>query len=298
MKRTILFACNALFAAALLSTAGCKSAGKAGLSGNTGATEDTLVTAPAYTYSTKQDSTIECSCEVDYPRQSDSLAVGVKKFIAETLSAIYLPHSDEAAKPGDYPLYEGDLQRCDGLVKHYAEGTKRYFASQQKEMMKEVLEKGWIPRFQSDLKIRKQGETSTYVTYSVAQSVYLGGAHGSYRYTESTISKRTCRPLAQTVDTTKVMQMQELLRKGIISYLKKSGVENAETKYKDQLFLPDDGHFPLPETTPSLTVNGVSFFYQQYEIASYAVGIVSFTVPYADIEQYLCEEAKQLVDGE
>lgn len=286
-----------LLAATLLSTVGCKSTGKAGFNGNMGAKTDTLITAPAYTYATKQDSTIECSYEVDYPRASDSMAVGVKRFIADKLSAIYLPCGNEEVKPEDYPLYRGDAQRCDALVRHYAEGTKRYFASQQKEMMKEGLENGWIPRFQNDVKIKKRCETPEYITYSVAQNVYLGGAHGSYLYTETTLSKRTNRPLAQTVDTTKVMQMQPLLRKGVLSYLKESGVEDVESRYRDYLFLPDDGHFPLPENAPSMTKDGVAFFYQQYEIASYAVGIVSFTVPYDEIKPYLCEEARQLVEA-
>lgn len=295
MKRTLCFTCNALIAAAMLMTAGCKSTGKTALNGSS---TDTLVTAPAYKYATEQDSTIECCYEVDYPQQSDSLAVGVKRFIAEQLATTYLPYNNEDGNLKDYPLYKGDTQKCDALVKHYADGTKRYFASQQKEMMAEGLENGWIPRFQNDVKIKKRGETSTYILYSVAQNVYLGGAHGSYIYTESTISKSTCRPLAQTVDTTKVMQMQPLLRKGILGYLKSNGMEDVDAKYKDYLFLPDDGHFPLPVTTPSLTKDGVAFYYQQYEIASYAVGIVSFTIPYAEIKPYLCAEAKRLVAEE
>lgn len=293
MKRTLCLTCNALFAAALLLTSGCKSTGKTTLNGSS---TDTLVTAPAYKYATEQDSTIECSYEVDYPQDSDSLSVGVKRFIAKQLSTTYLPYNNGDCNLKDYPLYNGDTQKCDAIVKHYADGTRRYFASQQKEMMAEGIENEWIPRFQNDVKIKKQGETSTYIIYSVAQNVYLGGAHGSYIYTESTINKATFQPLTQTVDTTKVMQMQPLLRKGVIGYLKANGVEDADAKYKDYLFLPDDGHFPLPVTTPSLTKDGVAFYYQQYEIASYAVGIVSFTIPYAEITPYLCAEAKSLVE--
>lgn len=299
MKRTFYLACNALLAAVLLFSTGCKSTERAASGehvGTTRATADTLVTAPTYTYATRQDSTIECSYEVDYPRQSDRLATGVKQFIADKLATIYLPYTNEDPAQKDYPLFQGDVQQCDSLVKHYAEGTKRYFAAQQKEMMTFNEGSDWVPHFLSRVKVKKQEETPAYLTYGISHEAYLGGAHGSYCYAETTISKRTCRPLAQTVDTTKVMQMQPLLRKGIISYLTDCGIADADTNCKDYLFLPDDGHFPLPVNAPSPTKDGMAFVYQQYEIASYAVGLVSFTIPYADIMPYLCEEMKSLLE--
>ncbi len=301
MKRTVYLTCGTLLAAMLLCNTGCKSTEKAAASENAPAVQmeaDTLVTAPAFTYITLQDSTIECFYEVDYPRQSGRLATGVKQFIADKLAAIYLPHANEDEARKDYPLFQGDVQQCDSLVRHYAEGTKRYFAALQRDIMAEGLGNDWIPHFLSHVKLKKREETPTYVTYSMGHEVYLGGAHGSYYYTETAISKRTCRPLAQTVDTTKVMQMQPLLRKGIVSYLTDCGIEKAETDYKDYLFLPDDGHFPLPVNAPCPTKDGMAFVYQQYEIASYAVGLVSFTVPYADIMPYLCEEMKSLLEKE
>ncbi len=298
MKKTsYLTGCSLLAASFLLST-GCKSAEKAVQTETAtaaAAKSDSLVTAPAYTYATKQDSTIECSYDVDFPQQSDPLAQGVKQFIADKLAAIYLPYNNEDGAENDYPLYKGNPSDCAQLVRHYAEGTKQYFASLQRDMMSERLEGDWIPRFMCDVRVKKQEETKTYVTYGVSHTVYMGGAHGSYYYAETTLSKRTCRPLAQTVDTTKVMQMQTLLREGIVGYLKDNGVADAEVAYKSYLFLPDDGHFPLPVNAPSLREDGVSFVYQQYEIASYAVGLVSFVVPYSEIMPYLCDEAKALV---
>ncbi len=296
MKKIYYITFYILFIAASFMTLGCK-----GLSmekSHGGMDADTLVTAPTYVYSTKQDSTIECSYEVDYPKQSDSLSFGIKKFIAQKLSDIYLPYNSEESSLKDYPLYNGNIQKCNDLVNFYAEGTKCYLISQQKEMMKERLEKDWIPRFQIDVKIKKRMETSTYITYSVAYNVTLGGAHGSYYYSESSINKNTACPLTQTVDTTKVLQIQPLLRKGILGYLKSNGIENVESDYKNYLFLPDDGHFPLPVHLASLTNEGVKFFYQQYEIASYAVGVVSFTIPYDAILPFLCREAKTLVENE
>lgn len=300
MRTTFYLSFGALLlAVATLSSASCKSTTKTSCETSAAETQpDTLVTAPPFTFATSQDSTISCSFEVDYPRQTDSLAVGVKQFIAKELANVYTPYNNEENAAKNYPLFRGDLQKCDALVKHYAEGTKRYFVAQQKDILKEGTENDWRPHFTCDVKIKKSAETSTYVSYTTSAEVYLGGAHGSYSTWETNISKRTCRPLAQTVDTTKVMAMQPLLRKGVISYLKDAGCENVEKDYKSMLFLPEDGHIPLPACTPSLTKDGVSFVYQQYEIASYAVGLVSFTIPYSDIMPYLCNEAKALVGDE
>ncbi len=293
MRKTFFLTCGTLLlAVASLSSSSCK--GTVGTSDQDAS--DTLVTAQPFTYATNQDSTISCSFEVDYPQQTDSLAEGVKQFIAKELSAVYTPCNNEEDAAKDYPLFTGDLQKCDALVKHYADGTKRYFATQQKTMMEEGTEEGWRPHFSCDVKIKKTAETTGYVTYSTASEVYLGGAHGSYFYKQTNISKRTFLPLAQTVDTTKVMAMQDILKNGVISYLKDTGAENVEKDYKSMLFLPEDGHIPLPVCTPALTKDGVEFVYQQYEIASYAVGLVSFTVPYSEIMPYLSEEAKALVE--
>ena len=296
MRRTFYLTFSALLLAiTTLSGTSCKSTAKATTEAKAAA-PDTLVTAPPFTYTTSQDSTISCSFEVDYPHQSDSLATGVKQFIAKELAHIYTPYNNEEDAAKNYPLFRGDVQNCNDLVKHYAEGTKRYFIAQQKEIMEEGTEDGWRPNFSCNVRIKKAAETASYVTYSTAAEVYLGGAHGTYTWWETNISKHTNRPLAQTVDTTKVMAMQTILRNGVISYLKDVGEENAEADYKSILFLPEDGHIPLPVCTPSLTKDGVSFVYQQYEIASYAVGLVSFTVPYSDIMPYLCNEAKALVN--
>ncbi len=256
---------------------------------------DTLVTSPAYTFATKQDSTIDCSFEVDYPQLTDSLALGVREFIAKELARVYVPYTASEDAPKGYPLYKGSLDKAEALVKHYAEGSKRFFVAEQKEMMSETADNDWQPRFHCDVKVKKVAETPNYVTYGTGSEVYLGGAHGSYFYQETNISKRTFQPVSETVDTTKVMAMQPLLRKGVIEYLKDCGVENAEKDYKSHLFLPDDGHIPLPTCTPTLTAKGVSFGYQQYEIASYAVGLVSFTISYDDIKPYLTKEALELI---
>ena len=45
---------------------------------------------------------------------------------------------------------------------------------------------------------------------------------------------------------------------------------------------------------PVLTPEGLRFVYQQYEIGPYALGMVEFTVPYADVKSCLTKEAVEL----
>ena len=57
----------------------------------------------------------------------------------------------------------------------------------------------------------------------------------------------------------------------------------------------DDRFIPLPSWPLYPSGDGLAFIYQQYEIASYADGMPSFTIPYADIEPYMTPEAKALL---
>ena len=60
------------------------------------------------------------------------------------------------------------------------------------------------------------------------------------------------------------------------------------------LFL-ETGVVPFPAWTPYPSEDGLVFTYQQYEIAAYAAGMPEFTIPFADLLQYLTPEAKALV---
>ena len=117
------------------------------------------------------------------------------------------------------------------------------------------------------------------------------------------------------VDTTRVKDLQPILRKGVLSYLnQQSGDENqtaneektgnegqneneeqiTDAQLNDYLFI-ENGIIPLPSSSPYLAKDGVHFIYQQYEIGPYAMGLVSFTVPLDKIKPYLTAEALKLL---
>lgn len=291
-----------VLAAIVLATAGCKSKAQKNGADSTATDsaamgKDTLAVDSMSFSSACNDSTVECFICVDYPYGSDSLSLGVKEFIGNELASLFLPYNnEEAAVARKYPKYKGSVLKGQQMVDHYGKGTINYFTDSQKGTMQEM---GWgeedRPRLSLELNIRKSDETPKYVTYRISEYVDLGGAHPSFSSYSVNISKLTNKPLEQTVDTTKLKAVQKMLGKGVLSYLKLADESVNAKNYKDQLFLPDNGMIPLPVHAPYLQGDSVCFVYQQYEIAAYALGLVSFNIACKDIKDYLCKDAREVL---
>ncbi len=295
MKKLLWIAC--LAAGMTLSVAGCKTAAKQGNDTDSVAKTpvvDTLA-VDSVSLSMVGDSTVECSIYVDYPTGDDSMAVAVREFIARELAAVYMPRqTDDKAVLARYPVYKGSLDDGRKLVDFYVKGTMRNLMEQRKET--EEYTDGDVPPLSESIKINKWKETPQYVTYGVSDESYLGGAHGSYSFYYVNISKRTFKPIDKTLDTKRIKELQPLLRKGALWYFKECG-ENDVTmaNLNDYLILPDDGLIPIPAHNPWVENDSLDFVYQQYEIAPYAAGLVSFKIAVKDIKPYLSKEAKEML---
>ena len=247
-------------------------------------------------YRAHRDSTVSCIIRVDYPKTNDSLALGVKTMIANTLAQTYLPVNNDPDGKKSYPTYKGSKLNPQRMIDHYGTGTLRYLLAEKAEATADRGEEASDPVYVSmEMNVSKGKEQERYVDYQVSQSTYLGGAHGSFTSFGITVSKLTNKALTSVIDKKYTKALQPLLRKGARQYFKEMGEPVTDAKLNEQLILPDDGLIPLPAFTPYLDANGVNFIYQQYEIACYAVGLVSFTIPYKDIEKYLTPEAKALI---
>lgn len=249
-------------------------------------------------YHEKKDSTLECAISVDYPRGEDSLAVGVKNFIARELAAVYMPREriDEEAILRKYPVYKGSVANGRQVVDYYGKGTMQYLGDCRKETEEFFVNMDDIPLLYQQVKIRKREETPTYVTYGVSDERNMGGAHGSYNFYYVNISKRTCRPVDNTVDSTRIRDIQPLLCKGILWYLEQCGVTDVtDSTLRDYIILPENGVVPLPAHTPWLENDSLNFVYQQYEIASYAMGPIGFNIAVKDIMPYVTDELKEIL---
>lgn len=255
------------------------------------------LTVDNISYHKKAGSGFECTLSVDYPRGDDSLAAGVRQFIASELAAHYIPRDmmDDAKQLRKYPLYKGTDDDGKKIIDFYGAGTTRYLTESWKEMSESYGSNDEIPTLYQQLKIKKSEETTTYVTYSVTDERNMGGAHGSYNFYDVNISKLTFKPV-NMIDASRLRAMQPLLRKGALSYLRECGeTEAADSTLNNYLILPEDGLIPLPAHSPWLAKDTLKFVYQQYEIAPYAIGPVSFNIAVKDISKYLSKDGKALL---
>lgn len=240
----------------------------------------------------KLSENVECRFVVDYPTADDSTSLAIRKYLGDELARLYLPRVNNPEEAGRYPVYKGNVNTGDSILHYYVDGTTKYLKEQLADFMDAAPSE--TPMLDYDFSARKTSDNDRYVNYNINVYAFLGGAHGTTTDYTVTIVKPSGRVLTQTVDTLQLKSLQPILRKGVLSYLHEQGETDAtEATLGDMLFV-ENGIIPLPVHAPYLTDDGVCFVYQQYEIASYAMGIVTFTVPYDQIKPYLTEEARSL----
>lgn len=271
---------------------------------------DTLtVDSFGYVYH-NSDSTIECVIAVDYPRGDDSLSQAVKAFIGKELCNMYLPYaygSDENLDDKDnfvpihkeYPSYTGSVLKGQKMIDYYGKGSVKYLKETMKDLKKDMDDDGERINLCCSVSVRKAVETPTYITYYMNTYTEMGGPHGSYTWYAVNISKLTNKPIEKAIDASKTKALQGILRKGVEQYYKEAGEEDFKLSdlysYLDPTGEKSTKQIPLPASTPYLEKDSLCFVYQQYEIAPYSDGLVSFNVALKDIKPYLRKEVQDLV---
>ena len=280
-----------VFAAVALQAISCK-AGKKVDAQQEQTVADTLQT-DSIAYRATPDSLLECHIVADYPSGNDSLSQAVAIYVSNELGRVYLPLVSNGGQTKSFSLFSGDKTKGKAVVDYYGKCMSKYLFREFNDMRSEGVEN--LPGMSCDVAVRKVYENDRYLTYTTSTYTYLGGAHGSSVSYSVNIVKPSGKVLEETVDTLKVGQMQPILRKGIMAYLHENGdAEATEKNLENYLFL-ENGVVPMPSQAPCLTDKGVCFVYQQYEIGPYALGMVTFTVPYKEILPYLKPEVRTLV---
>lgn len=278
---------SVVFSAALISTAICTMTGcgnhSFGDSGNTFAT-DSLI------YGKSLGDRIECTVKVDYPMEEDKLSASARTYISDELKRFVIP--GPVADSTEVPAFKGKMSDGKGLIDFYGESIYSYL----EDIVREAGEE-WQPHLSYYVGIRKSDETDRYITYRTTSYCYLGGAHGSSSDYSRNISKESGKVVAQTVDTSATLELQPLLRKGVLTYLNANTEEQIqEEKLTDYIPFIENGIIPLPAIQPYITREGLHFIYGQYEIGPYSLGMVEFTVPLEEIRQYLTPQALELIE--
>lgn len=211
-----------------------------------------------------------------------------------------------------FPKFDGDLSDADAVIDYYrtkaletlnASATSDYeerkgyimedpdFTEEEKAEMLESY-----PGYEYDFSLTKESETKRYVVFNSTDYIYLGGAHGGVTGEGSvTFDKRSGQRFTNFFKEGALEQMQDLLLKGVTEYFSDNDDSVSKENVREFLFL-DSETIPFPVWTPAPTEDGLNFTYQQYEIAAYAMGMPSFTIPYEDLKPYLTPEAVDLLN--
>lgn len=252
---------------------------------------------------TREDSMAIVTAKVDWPVSgNEKLVASISKFISEELA--YNPYQE--GKP-EVTLYKDGKT----AVKQTVDKQYQSLVSTWQESTSEGAPKDMT--YSYSVKVYKYFESDKAITYMSHFEGFMGGAHGSstakgmtFRKTDGMrigystefdrkLEKYVIKDQTLFADTTSA-EFYNLLKEGVRSYFKDMEVEaTTDEQIKEQLQVNDVNHLPLPVNPPHFTSDGVVFVYGQYEIASYAVGMPQFIIPYDKIRPFLTEEAKELL---
>ncbi len=201
-----------------------------------------------------------CKLSADYPAENDNaLSQNVREWINEQLGG----------------TYNGDLGDGKKLIESYGQAR----AEQIRQDIAEFGENTAMGQSCYYVQLKKLFETTLFVTYTNEVYEYAGGAHGSEFLGGAVFRKADGRKFGWDMFTE---NGKEKLRGMIKQALQKKYFRtDNEKEFYDMLLIDNaDIQFPLPVTPPICRPQGVQFIYQQYEIAPYAAGSPTCTIPY------------------
>ena len=180
--------------------------------------------------------------------------------------------------------FNASVDSMNNEAKEMNEENKKY-AEENPDMSYEDMK--YSQDFTVDV-IRSDAKIFSFVLYNY---VYTGGAHGitdatGYSYDSTT---GELLELSNFGD-------EQAIKDTAVSYIKEI-IEESDQSAKDTLFAKDeysDGYDALidesfdDQAVPTyyLDNRGLTFVFQQYSIAPYATGIITFTVPYEKIDGF------------
>ena len=248
--------------------------------------------------------------DAEIPSGADKTSARVRQELTDVVDDI-LSHVTSYENERFFDRYAGDADDVEGMLGYYrdnafaligrlsqedADERRQYILEDEdipEERKAEILES--FPRWGYEFGLRKIDDTDRYVVFQSMDYIYMGGAHGGVTGRGClTFSKKDGALVSDFVDASRAADMQPLMIEGLLGYYSENGYETTWDELKESLFI-DDGFLPLPSWPLYPSEEGLNFIYQQYEIASYAEGMPSFVVPYADIEPFLTPEAKELL---
>ena len=219
-----------------------------------------------------------------------------------------LSHIDNYEQKRAFPRFDGDPDDTDALFSYYEQQALASIGALSQatvdERAKYILESDTLsdaekqayldnaPKWGFEFNLQKTWENDKIAVFDSQNYIYMAGAHGGIIGDgPMTFDKESGMRIRDFFEPGAVADMQKLLRSGMESYFAER-MAAVGTELEDHLQLKD-GLIPLPEWSPRPCEEGLTFIYQQYEVAAYADGMPEFTLSYKDVKPFLLPEAKK-----
>jgi len=124
---------------------------------------------------------------------------------------------------------------------------------------------------------------SDYLSYSIQSVFYSGGAHPGHSFTNHTIDLRKGE----------LIHEQDIFKENYTEPLTKIIIKELAKKYgvKDVVKLGEETSINVDDIRPNdnfyIDDKGITYTFNEYEIAAYAVGKIDVTIPFAQIKELL-----------
>lgn len=253
------------------------------------------------------------SLSLELPTGEDS----VSALIRDSLTADFILAVQQSGfdMENAFPIkpYSGDMNNPQSIVDYYGKAAYDFLLKQAKsdyDSRMQYLEedttmteedrqriKDDVPMWAFDLNVKRTTNTQDFVVYYSQAYVYYGGAHGGITGSGAlTFDKNTGKKIPRFIASDATKAMQPLLRKGLLQYYSACGDTITDTQLSERLQIAGS-IIPLPTNAayPNTTGDSLTFTYRQYEIACYADGMPSFTLPVKDLLPYLTPEGKSTI---
>lgn len=247
--------------------------------------------------------------KVELPMGSDAVSQAIRQQLI-TILGERLTHVTSFEGEQFYAPFTGNTNNAEEMMGYYCKNTMslldslatsdandriRYIMEDEELSEEEKANRiAEIPGWEYEYRLELVADTTNYIVFLSQDYLYMGGAHGGVGGDgDLTFDKETGKLVKEFLNPACVADIQPLLIEGLLSYF---AVEDEQIT-EDELFdiLQIEGRqIPLPSFAPYPTKDGLVFVYQQYEIASYAVGMPSFTVAYDKLLPYLTPEARKV----
>ncbi len=254
----------------------------------------------------QEDSLLSVNISADWPVDgNDSLVAGIRRYICEEMAADMMQEEEPEV------TYYDDGQTA--LDKTFQRKQKQLLAYRDDIASDDENPIPVEMTFSYTLRIRLLEESAKYITYLTNGEGFMGGAHGYATATGVTFRKSDGKRIGYITKFNKDQaiyetlnqnlfkeprpeELNKLLKDGLKFYFQEFSDEPmTDEALTDQLMDVDLENIPLPHNPPLFTRSGLSFTYQQYEIAAYAAGMPNFNIPYDKISNCLTDDAKSLI---